>query len=247
MFSVSLIIPIFMGLGAWALADGAARNASSHNNFPEVLGLGIVVLALVASPVPYLFRWDWKAKYFGAGFLCLATGSILGLYPILCLALFSSLPLVLRLSVALIQAAIIAKWCYRFVEIYKKIAEDRALFQCIYAEEGEAVYYLQQADKHLIDRKLKFSQLPSSGTFLLALLIAFSLVPFAFPVARLIGLPFTHIFLAIAAAPLTLMFLGLSTKMWLVYYFYPSKIMRETHKPVYVDISSQPCKHFAQP
>jgi hypothetical protein len=48
--------------------------------------------------------------------------------------------------------------------------------------------------------------------------------------------------LAIFATPLNLMFLGLSTKGWLVFYFYPSKIKRETNKPVYVDISSRPPK-----
>jgi hypothetical protein len=56
------------------------------------------------------------------------------------------------------------------------------------------------------------------------------------------GIPFIHIFLAIFATPLNLMFLGLSTKGWLVFYFYPTKIKRETNKSVYVDISSQPPK-----
>jgi hypothetical protein len=54
------------------------------------------------------------------------------------------------------------------------------------------------------------------------------------------AMPFTHIFLAILALPLNLIFLGASTKMWLVYYFYPMKIKKEKNKPVYVDISSHP-------
>jgi hypothetical protein len=57
------------------------------------------------------------------------------------------------------------------------------------------------------------------------------------------GISFAHIFLAVFATPLNLLFLGLGTKSWLAFYFYPMKIKKETNKPVFVDISSKPLKY----
>jgi hypothetical protein len=126
------------------------------------------------------------------------------------------------------------------VKIYRDIYHDKFLFHYIYTEEPAAIYYLQQADKKVIDKIFKFHQFPSSKFCGLSLLAAFALTPFATSLSKFAGLPFIHIFLAVGATPLNLMFLGLSTKMWLIYYFYPMKIRKETKKPVYVDMSSQP-------
>lgn len=239
-FAISLIIPIFMGFGAWALATGAAPSLPLHDNYLEVFGLSISVCAILALPVPYIFRWNWEAKYFGAGLLPFACGSILGIYPILCIVLYGSSPSIISAVLILAECLLIARWCNRFVKIYEDIYRDKSLFQYIYTEESTAVFYLQQADKKVVEKILKFQQFPSSKFCIISLLSAFSLIPFATSLSRFFGVPFVHIFLAVGATPLNLMFLGLSTKMWLVYYFYPMKIKKETRKLVYVDMSSQP-------
>lgn len=243
-FTVSLIIPLFMGCGAWALATGAAAGQSLHNNYLGLMGLGIASIAVIALPIPYLFRWDWDTKYFGAGMLSLSSGSIIGIYPILCIAQYSSLPILVRFTPIFLEAVLIIRWCLRFINIYKIIYREKDLFHYIYTEEPSAVYYSQQADKKILEKILKFDQFPHPKFFALSTLAAISLIPFSTPISQLIGVPFVHIFLAIFAIPLNLIFLGLSTKGWLVFYFYPTKIRRETNKSVFVDISSQPPKYL---
>lgn len=231
-----------MGCGAWALATGAAPEKPTHENYLALLGLGIASIAALSLPIPYLFRWNWETKYFGAGIFSLSSGSIIGLYPILCIAQYSSLPALARLVLVLLEGILIVRWCLRFSDAYKIIYHDKNLFNCIYTEELSAVYYSQQADKKIAGKILKFSVFPEPKYFIAAGLLAFSLIPFATPASQFIGIPFTHIFLAVFATPLNLMFLGLSMKGWLVFYLYPKKIKNETNKPVYVDISSQPAK-----
>ena len=241
-FTVSLIIPIFMGCGAWALAIGAAPEKPIHENYLALFGLGVASVAVLSFPIPYIFHWNWETKYFGAGMLSLSSGSLIGLYPILCIAQYSSLPALVRLALVLLEGTLIILWCLRFSNVYKIIYHDKNLFNCIYTEELSAVYYSQQADKKIVGKLLKFSELPESKYFIAAGLLAFLLIPFATPVSQFMGIPFAHIFLAVFATPLNLMFLGLSMKGWLVFYLYPKKIKKETNKPVYVDISSQPPK-----
>jgi hypothetical protein len=229
-----------MGAGALALADGAAPALPLRDNYLEMISLGIIGITIIALPISYIFKWNWEAKYFGASTFPLASGSIMGIYPLLCILQYSSLPLVARLLIAFGVGFAIIRWCARFVKVYQAIYSDKRLFRYIYEEEPTAVYYLQQGDKKVFEKRLKIDMFPSSKYFLLFLFGAFLLVPFASPVSHFVGLPFTHIFLAVGALPLDLMFLGMATKMWLVYYFYPRKIKQETNKPVYVDMSSQP-------
>lgn len=240
MFTISLIIPMFMGWSAWALSLGAAPTRPLHDNYFALSGLMIIALAILALPVPYLFRWNWETKYFGASFLSLATASIGAIYPLLCIAWFSTLPLIARLLIVSVEIAAITKWCSRFAAIYKKIYADKQLFRAIYEEEPHAVYFTQQGDKKIVEQVFKFNPVPQSKYFLLFLLAGLVLVPFASPLSSAIGIPFIHVFLAITSIPLTLMFLGMGTKMWLVCYFYPNKIQNETNKPVYIDMSSKP-------
>lgn len=241
-FTISLIIPLFMGCGAWALAAGAAPEQALRDNYLALLGLGIASAAIIAFPIPYMFRWNWESKYFGAGMLSLSSGSIVGVYPILCIAQYSSLPKFMCLILVSLEGILIIRWCLRFINIYKIIYREKNLFHSIYTEESSAVYYSQQADKKIIEKILKFQQFPPAKYFILSCFAAFSLAPFATSLSQFIGLPFTHIFLAVFATPLNLMFLGLTTRGWLVFYFYPMKIKRQTSKPVYVDMSSQPPK-----
>jgi hypothetical protein len=242
LFAISLILPIFFCSGAWALAVNAAPGLPLRENYLEALSLGIMLLEVIALPIPYIFRWNWEAKYFGAPSASLAISSIVGIYPFLCILLYSSLPLLARLTIVILEAIIITRWCSRFVKIYKSVYADKTLFNFIYEEESTAIYYLQQGDKKVMEEILKFNPFPSGKYFTFSLLFGFSLVPFSSSISQLIGIPFFHVFFGVVALPMTEMFLGMATKGWLVYYFYPMKISRETKKPVYVDMSSQPLR-----
>jgi hypothetical protein len=243
-FTISLIIPLVMGCGAWALALGAAPKQTLQDNYLGLIGLGIASTAIIAFPIPYIFRWNWETKYFGAGMLSLSSASLLGIYPVLCIGQYSSLPIFIRLTFVGAECILIIRWCRRFIKIYRIIYFKKDLFCCIYNEETSAVYYSQQADKHVVEKLFNFQQFPNPKYFILSGFAAFSLAPFATFLSKFIGVPFIHIFLAIFSTPLNLMFLGLATKGWLVFYFYPMKIKRERNKSVYVDISSQPPKYL---
>lgn len=240
LFAISLILPIFMGSAAWALAINAAPRVPIHQNYLETFSLAVILLAVIAAPIPYLFRWNWETKYFGACCISLAGASIAGIYPFLCLLLYSSLPLLIRLVIVAVEGALIIVWCRRFVEVYRIAYADKQLFCCIYEEEATAVYYLQTGDRKVIEELLKFKAFPDGKYFVISILIAFSLVPFASSVSQFIGIPFFHVFIGICTLPINLMLLGMATKGWLVYYFYPKKIKGATNKPVYVDMSSKP-------
>jgi hypothetical protein len=244
MFTVSLFIPIFMGCGAWALAAGAAPEKPIQENYLALIGLGIALISIAVLPIPYVFRWNWETRYFGAAMLSLSSASIIGLYPVLCIAQYSSLPLLARLALVLLEGILIIRWCKRFTNIYRMIYSDENLFKLLYTEEISAVYFSQQADKKIAGKILKFEQFPADKYFIVCGVLAFSLIPFATPASQFIGVPFIHIFLAVLGTPLNLLFLGLGTKSWLAFYFYPMKIKRETNKPVFVDISSKAPKNL---
>jgi len=242
MFTISLIIPLVMGFGAWALAIGAAPNQPLSDNFLAQFGLGVTTIAVIALPIPYIFHWNWETKYFGAAMLPLCSGSILGIYPILCIAQYSSLPAPARLAFVSFEGILIFRWCRRFVTTYNTVYCNKNLFHSLYAEEPSEVYYSQQADKKVIEKILKFEQVPHSSCFIISALIAFFATPFATQLSKFVGVPFIHIFLALLSTPLNLMFLGFATKGWLIFYLYPGKIKKITDKPIYVDISSKPPK-----
>lgn len=242
LFIVSLIMPIIMGWGAWALAMGAAPTLPFRENYLGIIGLGIAACAIITAPIPYIFKWNWETKYFGAGFIPFSSGALLGIYPILCIALYSSMPLTIGFSLVIFQITLIIWWCHRFIIMYRTIYEDKDLFSYIYTEEPTAFYYSQRADKRVTEKILKFQYFPSSKFFVCSLLISFSLIPFAALLSSSFDIPFIHLFLGILATPLNLVFLGLSTKVWLVCFFYPSKIKKKTNKAVYVDVSSRPPK-----
>jgi hypothetical protein len=238
-FIISLFLPIVMGCGAWALATGAAPGLAIHNNYLALFGLGIASAAIIAIPLPYIFCWNWQTKYFGACILPLASVSIIGIYPILCIIQYSLLPIIMRLTLILLEFIMAAWWCRRFITLYRLIYSQKKLFNYIYIEEPSAVYYSQKADNAITEKIYKFEQFPRSRCFIIFGTIAFCLTPFATSISQFAGIPFIHIFLAVFATPINLLFLGLCTRGWLIFYFYPKKIKNETNKIVYVDILSR--------
>lgn len=64
-------------------------------------------------------------------------------------------------------------------------------------------------------------------------------IPYATYLKSTVGLPFTHLFLAIAALPTDMMAIGLVTRGFIVYYVYPRMRFKESGKRVLVDLVSR--------
>ena len=238
--SYLFFLPFFAGLGGWALADGAAPNVPFNDNPIAVFSIGLLLLSLLLAPVPWLFKWDWRSRYFGSGLFLLGAFALTGLIPLLCIVVYGRLPRWVSWGFLLFEVGLIVWWCRRFVLLYRRISADTELWKRIYVEESDVVYYLQRADKWAMEEKFKFAQMPSSMLMLLPMIIAFLLVPFMSSVTRFVGVPFTHVFLTIAGIPIVLLCLGLATRGYLIFYYYPWKIKRATGKNVYVDMASWP-------
>ncbi len=226
----------------WALALGAAPELPFQENYLATIGVAISSLAIFIFPAPYLFRWNWEAKYYGSFLFPFATGLVLGVCPMLCITLYGALPLIWPATVLLLEIIAITWWSWRIVELYKGIFKSKHLFYSIYVEKEDAIYYYLQVDKAVVENTICFRISPSSIYFIPPMLLAFSILPFALSVSKFVGVPFTHIIMAIIGAPLNLLFVGICTKCWLVFYHYPKKIKKKTGKRVYVDMSSLPEK-----
>jgi hypothetical protein len=81
-------------------------------------------------------------------------------------------------------------------------------------------------------------QVPSIIIFIAPMVIAFLLTPFMSSVTHWVGMPFTYVFLAVSAIPINLLCLGVATKGFLIFYYYPWKIKRLTGKTVFVDMAT---------
>jgi len=231
-----------MGLGGAALANGAAPNLPLTENYLALSGLAIGAVAVILLPIPYIYKWDWQARFYGASLFGIASVACMGIYPLLCIVLYSHLSFAIRFSVALMNSAIIIWWCLRFVKIYKFIFSDDKLFNAIYHIEEEEIYFFQQGDKFVLEKKLKFAQFPPGFSFIIFMAIAIILALFHSVVVDFVEIPFPQIFLAVSMVPVNLAFLGLATKMWLLFFTYPKKLKIRFGKTTYVDMVSKSIK-----
>jgi hypothetical protein len=221
-------------------ADGGARGTAFSKNPLGLCCLAICGVSFLLVFVPRIFRWDWRARYFGIGTLYLGGVALVGLIPWLCVVLYSTLSVWIRLSLLVGYTLPIIWWCRRIVLFYRHIFATDSLRNILYVEEDDAVYFLQRSDKWLIQKKFKFREIPSDRYFVIAMGLAFLSVPFMTPLTRLVGLPFPHIFLVIAGLPLILFSLAFSVHGYLVFYYWPRKIKAKTGKEVYVDMTAKP-------
>ena len=234
------ILPFVTGAMGWALANGAAPSVAFSDNPIAVFSKGLLLLSLLLAPMPWLFKWDWRSRYFGMATPLFGTFAFAGLIPLLCIVLYGRLPRWVSWGFLLFEVGLIVWWCRRFVLLYRRMFADTELWKRIYVEESDVVYYLQRVDKWAMEEKFKVSQTPSTLLLLLPMVIAFLLVPFMSSVTRFVGVPFTHVFLTIAGIPIVLLCLGGATRGYLIFYYYPWKIKRATGKNVYVDMASWP-------
>jgi hypothetical protein len=236
--SIVALLPLIFSTCSLALANGAAPAIPFREN-PILLFLSTLIAAACAMLwVPRVFKWNWETKYFGASLFHIGSIALLCVVPCLCLVLYSRLPITARISVLLIYLGIHVGWCRRFVVFYRKVDADTNLRGGLYQEEYDAVYYMQRADKQLLEHK--FKELPKDGYFALFLALSFLLVPIMDAVSAIVGLPFVHIFLLIGMLPVSLMGFGFATRGWLVFYCYPMQIRKATGKRVYVDMTGKP-------
>lgn len=159
---------------------------------------------------------------------------LIGIVPWLSIVFFSNLPLWTRLVLFGAYSVSIVFWCRRFVVYYRHVFVNGDLRRFLYEENEDAIYYLQQNDKTLLEKKRKLDQIPDNRTFVVFMALAFLMTPFASSLARSLGIPFIHIFLTVAGLPITLMCLGLAVRGYLIFYYYPWQLKRITGKDTYV-------------
>jgi hypothetical protein len=234
---VGAILSIGFSLFGMALGNDAAPDIPYLKNPILVFSSLILVVACAMLVAPRLFNWDWETKYFGVALLHLSSLTLTCMVPCFCLVLYSQLPVLVRISLLLLFAAVHVMWCRRFVVLYRKINGNKGLRALLYEEEDDAVYYMQRADKYLIETQCKFNQVPKDRYFLLFLVVSLLITPLKDVVSSTVGLPFMHIFFLISMLPLSLLGIGFATRGWLVFYCYPREIRKSSGKRVYVDMS----------
>lgn len=218
------------------LAYGVASNVPVAKNPIGLLlfvAMGIsVMLAMRAS----IFRFGWRAKFYGIPFLCLASVSFLGIVPFLAVVLYGSAPYWVRVAIILIYGTTHWLWCRRFLTLYKQVFSDEVLRGVVYEEDADAIYYLRTGDNYILNKYYKFSQIPRDRYFAASVGAGILIIPVMNLVCSFVGAPFIHIFLVITTFPISCMGLGCAVRGFLVFYLYPVKLKRATGKDVYVDI-----------
>lgn len=232
--SLGALLPFLLGILCLPLAFAAAPYRSFSENFLAIFCVTQSVIALFFMLIPHLFRWDWRSKYFGTPLLYLGSMGLVGIVPWLSIVCFSNLSIWIRLLLLGTYSAAIFCWCRRFVVYYRHVFLEDHLRRLLYEENDDAIYYLQQGDKTLFEKTIKLDQAPPNLIFVLFMGVAFLMTPFASTLTHLAGIPFIHIFLTVAGLPITLMCLGMAVRGYLVFYYYPWRLKRQTGKEVYV-------------
>jgi len=236
------LLPLLIGAIGLAFATGAAEEVPVLQNPIAVLCLLVMAAALVLMPVPRLFKWNWDTRFFGVSGFCMASMALAGGVPWLCILLYSSAPLWLRVPLSMAYFALLTCWHYRFFAVYQRIFSDPELCAQIYQEQPDCFHYLQQGDRVVLEKRLKF-RLGPPMPFVLACFVAVVVAMcFGPALARYFGLPFPHLMVACMALPMDMFALGLAVRGWMVFYVYPARLYRETGKRVYVDMATKPPK-----
>lgn len=233
------VLPFLMGGMGWLLA-GPATAGLPFSHAPLSICCAATMLAgMMLFFLPRLFRWDWNIRYFGLASLQLASVSLPGVIPWLCIVVYSKAGFWLRAGVFVIYALPAIWWCFRFVAYYAKVMADKSLRNSIYVEESDAVYYLQKNDNWLLQHRFKFSQIPNIAMIVLMAILPFVLYLAAHRISAFLGAPFMNLFMAILFFPFVLLSLGIATRGYLIFYRYPGEIRRRSGKAIYVDMVSR--------
>jgi hypothetical protein len=227
-------LPFLLGVLCIPLAFSAAPSLPFARNYLALFCAAQSVLSLAFILIPRLFKWDWRAKYFGVSLLYVGSVSIVGIVPWLAIVMFGDLPIWTRFLIFSAYFGSIVWWCGRFVTYYRGVFSDKNRSCAIYEEDADAIYYRQQTDTDLIENGGQLAQTPSNLSFLIFIFLGIAVTPFAVKLGRSIGIPPIHIFLTISSLPIVLLCLGLGVRGYLIFYYYPWRLKRETGKDVYV-------------
>lgn len=237
--SISACIVLALTLLSAPLAYGGAPNIPFFKNLIVLLLSVFLAISSILALVSAIFRWGWKARYYGFSFLCAVGISFLGIVPFLVAVLYGRVPYWAKLTIILIYGVSHYLWCRKFTRLYKNIFNDENLRSTVYEEEGDAIYYMRRGDEFLLDKHYKFSQTPRDRYFVIFIVIALLMTPMMQAISAFIGIPFVHIFLLVAMLPVSWMGIGFAVRGFLIFYMYPSKIKRATGKDVFVDLASK--------
>jgi hypothetical protein len=235
----SAFLPFILSTCCMFLAVGAAPDIDSFRNPLFIICFVVCVLSVFLLIIPRVLKWDWKAEYFGFSVICLGSVALIGGISWGGILLYSKLPIVLRTIGFLTYLVVVVLWARRFIVVYRSIfsvAENR---KRIYVDSDGLVYYRQKADVKILEKEMKFRQFPSGPVVIVFMFFAILTIPYSEYLESTIGLPFTHIFLSIAAVPTDMMAIGLMTRGFLIYYFYPRIIYKDSGKRVFVDLVSK--------
>lgn len=233
------IIPIFAGVFGWLMASETDPGPLIENPL-AILSCAILVLACFAILVPILFRWDWRAEYFGAPLIYISSLSLLNIIPFFCLIFYGELQFLVKTLMLAAHSFLHLAWCYRFIVFYRKIFSENDLYSMLYLEEEDVVYYSQRVDEYFYEKLIPFRQIPPNYLFVTCLLLPIIFGVGMKHVREITGFPYIYTLLSISALPISVMCFGLATRGWLIFYCYPKKIRLATGKNVYVDMHSVP-------
>jgi hypothetical protein len=237
--SVSACIVLVLTLLSAPLAYGGAPDIPFSKNLIVLLLSLVLAISSILALVSAIFRWGWKARYYGFSFLCAAGISFLGFVPLLVAVLYGNAPYWAKLIIIFIYGISHYLWCRKFTRLYKDIFHDENLRATIYEEEGDAIYYMRRGDEFLLDKHYKFSQTPRDRYFVMFIVTALLMAPMMQVISNFLGIPFVHIFLLVAMLPVSWMGIGFAVRGFLIFYLYPAKIKKATGKDVFVDLSSK--------
>lgn len=221
------------------LAYGAAPDVPLMQNPIVLMMCAIVSTSTVIAVASALFKWGWKAKYYGVSLLCVGGISFMAIVPCLAVVLYGSAPYWLGVCGILFYGCTHYFWCRKFAILYKRVFDDDVLRNIVFQEEAGAVYYLRSGDDFLLEKHFKFSQTPADRYFVLFMVLALLMISIMGPLRAYIGVPFVHVFLAVAMLPVSWMSIGLAFRAYLIFYLYPGRIKKATGKDVYVDLASK--------
>ncbi len=221
------------------LAYGAAPEVPLFENLIVLFIGAALAISLVLAFISVIFRWGWKAKYYGVFSLSVASISFMAVVPCLGVVLYGRAPFWLRILVVFIYGFSHFFWCRQFYVLYQNVFGDEALRRVMFEEEMDAIYYMRRGDNFLLEKYFNFSQMPRDLYFVIFVALACFMVPVMDVASAFVGVPFVHIFLIVAMLPVSWMSIGLAFRAYLIFYFYPSRIRRDTGKDVYVDLASK--------
>lgn len=230
------VLPFLMGAMCWAFTSPVTVGIHFSREPLSLIWAAVMCAAVLLFFLPKLFGWDWNVSYFGVASFHLASASLLGVIPWLTIVLYSKADAWMRIGILVAYALPVIWWCFRFVQYYTRIMADENLRNSLYVVESDAIYYCQKNDNWLLKNRFRFSQVPHAVVFLLALIAALALLAVVRRVSVFLGIPFMNLFMVTLSFPFVLLFLGVATRGYLVFYHYPREIRRRTGKKIYVDM-----------